>query len=78
MGIFLASILKLHQGFECLIILLVFSHGRMVYEGGGRSKKGLKSGKGGLKREGQEEWDKRERIVEEGGGRVSGIREKVG
>jgi hypothetical protein len=34
MRIFLASILKLHQGFECLIILLVFSHGGMVYEGG--------------------------------------------
>jgi hypothetical protein len=31
-----------------------------------------------MKREGGEEWDKRERRVEEGGGRVSGIREKVG
>ncbi len=69
MGIFLASILKLHQGFECLIILLVFSHGGMVYEGGGRSNKGWKRGKGGLKREGEEEWDKRERRVEEGGGK---------
>ncbi len=31
-----------------------------------------------MKREGEEEWDKRERRVEEGGVRVSGIREKVG
>ncbi len=31
-----------------------------------------------MKREGEEEWDKRERRVEEGGGRVSGIRGEGG
>jgi hypothetical protein len=31
-----------------------------------------------LRREGEEDWDKRERKVEEGGGTVSGIKGKEG